>query len=392
MRICFVAPLANFLFEPAAAAVYGGSEVRAWTLAVALARRGGFEPSMLVQGSADGHPFVRDGVAVHRGDFNGGFAAPALAARLRGALSGSRRADLAAAMARIDPGIVCAFGAVAFNARLSDWCRRSGRASVLFLGSDIDVAGTLEDLAVGRSITDQPPRPDARAALLAADAIVAQTDWQADRVRRATGRIAAVVPSPIHLEGDAQPRAASQSVDVLWIGKTDDIKRPGLALDVARLCPELRFHIVANPTNETIWSELARNTPENVTLISHVPYQNIGALFRSARLLLNTSAFEGFPNAFLQAGKYGIPVVSAVVDPDGILQRNGAGLVAGADPRALGAALRRLASDSGQRTRMGQALAAYVRDRHGAAACAALLARHLAEIGANQAARPQAVP
>jgi glycosyltransferase involved in cell wall biosynthesis len=390
MRICFVAPLANFLFEPAASAVYGGSEVRAWTLAVALGRRGGFEATMLVQGSGGQDPLLRDGVAIHRGDFNGGFAAPALAARLRGALWGSRRLDLAATMGRIDPRIVCAFGAVAFNAQLAEWCRRSGRLSVLFLGSDIDVAGTLDDLAAGRSIIDQPPRPDARAALVAADAIVAQTDWQADRVRRATGRIAAVVPSPIDLEGNASV-APSSAIDVLWIGKTDDIKRPGLALEAARFCPELRFHVVVNRTNEKIWAELASNTPENVTLVSHVPYEEIGALFRGARMLLNTSAFEGFPNAFLQAGKYGIPVVSAVVDPDGVLQRHRAGLVAGSGPADLGAALRRLASDSGERTRMGEALAGYVRNHHGAEACAALLARHLTEIGAGQA-RPRAMP
>jgi glycosyltransferase involved in cell wall biosynthesis len=390
MRLCFVAPLANFLFEPAAAAVYGGSEVRAWTFAVALARRGGFEVSMLVQGSAERRPSARDGVAIERSDFAGGLAAPAFVARLRGALRGSPRADLASALARIDPQIVCAFGAVGFNAQLAEWCRRSGRILVLFLGSDIDVAGSVDDLAAGRSILDRPPRPDARAALAAADAIIAQTDWQAERVRRATGRIAAVVPSPIDLENNTGA-APSSSIDVLWIGKTDDIKRPGLALDVARLCPELRFHVIANRTNEKVWSELASNTPENVNLVSHVPYEDIGALFRGARILLNTSAFEGFPNAFLQAGKYGIPVVSAVVDPDGVLQRHRAGLVAGPDPRDLGSALRRLASDSGERMRIGEALVAYVRDHHDADACASLLARHLTEIGASEA-RPQAVP
>lgn len=390
MRVCFIAPLANFLFEPAA--VYGGSEVRAWTLAKGLARVEPFEVSAVVQGKSDQPSIVRDGVLVERCSFGSGLAAPAWPARLRGAILGSRRVDIASVVARIDPAVVCAFGAVAFNAQLADWCRRSGRAFVLFLGSDIDVAGSLDDLAAGRAIADQPPRPDALAALLAADIIIAQTEWQASRVKRETGRMAAVVASPIDAAWDIEDAPAS--FDVLWIGKTDDIKRPTLALDVARLCPELRFQMVANRTSEGLWSELVSNRPENVTLISHVPYEEVGKLFRASRILLNTSAFEGFPNAFLQAGKYCVPIVSAAVDPDGVLQRHGLGVVAGSDPRQLGTAVRRLASDPDERARMGRALQAYVKSNHSADDCVAALAHHLGQLGMRRsdAARAQVAP
>ena len=62
-------------------------------------------------------------------------------------------------------------------------------------------------------------------------------------------------------------------------------------------------------------------------MLGAVRYAESGALFDRAKLFLNTSSIEGFPNTFLQAWIRGVPVVS-FFDPDSLLRRMQLGCVA----------------------------------------------------------------
>ena len=47
-----------------------------------------------------------------------------------------------------------------------------------------------------------------------------------------------------------------------------------------------------------------------MTFHGAVPYRDAGALYSRARVLVNTSDVEGFPNTYLQAWASGTPVVA----------------------------------------------------------------------------------
>jgi glycosyltransferase involved in cell wall biosynthesis len=64
----------------------------------------------------------------------------------------------------------------------------------------------------------------------------------------------------------------------------------------------------------------------NVRMMGPVRYRDSAALFERAKIFLNTSSIEGFPNTFLQAWIRGVPVVT-FFDPDGLVQKLPAGRV-----------------------------------------------------------------
>lgn len=86
-------------------------------------------------------------------------------------------------------------------------------------------------------------------------------------------------------------------------------------------------------------------------------------MFDRARVFVNTSETEGFPNTFLQAWIRGIPVVS-FFDPDDVIRREGLGhAVASLDEMA--SAAHSLVTDSQQWLETSARCRAYMARRYG---------------------------
>src|SRR5205807_8919507 len=75
-----------------------------------------------------------------------------------------------------------------------------------------------------------------------------------------------------------------------------------------------------------LYAEVRREASRRPNLGFHgrLSYHDTNALYARARLLVNTSEVEGFPNTYLQAWINGVPV-SSYLDPDGVIGRNGLG-------------------------------------------------------------------
>ena len=155
--------------------------------------------------------------------------------------------------------------------------------------------------------------------------------------------------------------------NILWVGKSDEqVKQPSIVFKLARELPEYLFTIVMNKAIEKVYQQclLEASKLANVTLIEKVPFEEIERFFAEARLHVNTSSFEGFPNTFLQAAKYGIPTVSLQVDPAGMLSEHHCGLVAGGDYPTFKEQVRTLMSNHDVYSLYYDTSRKYIHDHH----------------------------
>ncbi len=148
--------------------------------------------------------------------------------------------------------------------------------------------------------------------LCLADGVVAQHKGQVEACQLWYGRSAVEIPNCYARPSDGGPKADGV---ILWVATIKSWKRPELFLELARMLPHLRFRMIGGPGKgeEGRFIEVAKQATtalSNVEFVGFVPYAQVGSHFDEARLFVNTSDYEGFPNTFLQAWARGVPTVS----------------------------------------------------------------------------------
>jgi len=144
------------------------------------------------------------------------------------------------------------------------------------------------------------------------------------------------------------------------------VKRPSLILEAVQQLPMYSFLMIVTPEHHADFERLAQAAQAfpNLTLLSRVPFAEVEKYFAQAKLFVNTSSFEGFPNTFLQAGKYGVPIVSLKVDPNGIISRHGSGLLCYNDPAALVTSIQRMMTEPDLYQGASENILNYLRQYH----------------------------
>ncbi len=248
----------------------------------------------------------------------------------------------------------------------SGWYCRVRRIPFVFqLASTMDSNGTVERML--------GPIYGAmyRAAVRQANLLVAQTTQQQGQIRERFGRDAALIRSVQEIpEREEKPRSG-----ILWVGRSDCIKRPDLALDLAAALPEVPFVIVCPPAENTsagAYEALRQRAKQlsHVKWIEGLSFQEADRLYATADLLINTSDQEGYPNTFIQAARVATPIGSFRVDPDELLLRHGAGFCAHGDWDTFVDSCRNLLENRTQWQNMAECAYRMARELHDAKAIA----------------------
>ena len=327
----------------------GGEAVQHALLGRALARRG-HDVSMVVadHGQADGARW--EGIRVF-GSYRLDAGLPVLRfihPRWTGMWSALKRADADlyyTSCAGMQVGLLALF------------CRRFGRRFVFRIASDTDCDGTRLLVPYARD------RWLYAYGLRRADTILVQSASQAQALELNYGLASRVAGMLVE---EPLP-APERDVDVLWVSNIRREKRPDRILMLAEELPRVNIHMVGGVLRGegALFREIehATRAKSNVTFHGRLPYWDANKLYARAKLLVNTSDIEGFPNSYLQAWIRGVPVVT-LIDPDGVIAREGLG-VAVQSPGEISGAVRRLLADRGAWEAASRRCRAYMEREYG---------------------------
>jgi glycosyltransferase involved in cell wall biosynthesis len=202
-----------------------------------------------------------------------------------------------------------------------------------------------------------------------ASCILVQTQHQKDLLKANYGLDSAIADMLVDIPDHPAPQTA-RDIDVLWLANLRSVKRPEWVIALAKMLPQVSFVMAGGPYAsqhglfETTKNEAAQLP--NLRFLGSIPHRETGELFSRAKLFLNTSELEGFPNTYLQAWANGTPVV-ATFDPDELIQKKNLGTACSARDETA-SALKNLLLDTSTRIEAGLRAHRFVKDRYGAAA------------------------
>jgi glycosyltransferase involved in cell wall biosynthesis len=191
-------------------------------------------------------------------------------------------------------------------------------------------------------LSRNPPLPNWRAVQSyklgrrLADEVVVQTSEQMALAREQLGRETHLIRSFCGLR---EPTAVARHA-FIWLGGLIDYKNPLAYVRLAELVPEAEFWMVGTRRGGQ-WDALADQVSAaaerlpNLEMLPPRSREQLFELYDQAIAVVNTSAFEGFPNTFMEGWSSGASALSLNVDPDGVIRRYDLGFVAGGDTESL---------------------------------------------------------
>jgi len=202
-----------------------------------------------------------------------------------------------------------------------------------------------------------------------ADAVVCRTGEQLEWLRTRYGREGVLIRSG-HCVPERVPEAQArlEKITILWVGRMHPLKQPDMFLDLAERLPKEQcvMVIMHDPAHDDLMRAIRARAAAlgNVTVHVDIPFDEMETFFERAKLIVNTSTYEGFPNTFVQAAMHGTPILSWTVDPDGVLARHKIGICAEESYDRLVASAELVCASEGLRAELGKKASEYAREHH----------------------------
>ena len=327
----------------------GGAQYQAKCLLDALAHESGFETYYLAQtvpaNRKRGHYEIVQ------------FGSPRPRARALGSLP-----SLYSRLSELKPDVVYQRCLMPYTGACAFYAKRHDVRFVFHVASDDDVTPPRYP-GGARSLLQRTARGIGEYGMRNANAIVVQTADQARMLRQSYGLEAVAVVPNFQPPPDGPPPARdSRLLRVVWVGNIKPVKRADLFVDLAERFvtrADMQFVMIGRRGDEQRYGTLHQRMDRlrNLVYLGEQPIERVNQEIAASDVLVCTSAYEGFPNTFIQAWLRGVPVVSTV-DPDKCLSERGAGVFV-RDGVDLARVIAELSSDRARLGALAEAARAY---------------------------------
>jgi len=310
IRVCFVCPKAYPLLNPACQATFGGAEVELYLLGTELTKDPAFQVSFVTADYGQPPQETRNNIAIFK----------SLTFREK-PLSGAWKIWLAMKHADADVYVLeTASPGVPLAAAFCKWKKKT---FVYRTASMLECNGqwVRKRKILGKAFAW---------GLRRAGAVIVQNTKDQKNLLDTLKVSSVVIPNGLSIS----PADNTKKEYVLWVGRSEAVKGPRRFIELGKQFPDEKFVIICPPaTGDNDYESLKKEaaTVCNLEFSGKVPFREMSGYFQKAKVLVNTSDSEGFPNTFVQAAAAGTAILSYAVNPDEFLTRYNCGLACNGD-------------------------------------------------------------
>ncbi|MHC4757048.1 MAG: glycosyltransferase family 4 protein [Planctomycetota bacterium] len=309
IKICFIAPKAYPLFDPQTKGTIGGAEVDLYYLSTELAKDENFDISFITADCGQQQRQLIENVNIIKSfTFR------------ENPLSSAFKIWRVLKIANADIYIIKTISLGMFLVAL--FCRIHKKIFLYRTAHQNDCDGTyIKKHPFGAFFY--------KWSLKTASIVFTQNQKDKENLKTTTSIGSITIPNGHRLT----PLTSEQRDTILWAGRSADFKRPQLFMDLARKLPQEKFTMICQRATGDEKYDIVNQTKkiDNLEFIERVPFHQTNRYFQQAKVFVNTSISEGFPNTFIQACMNATPILSMNVNPDGFLDKYNCGLCSEGD-------------------------------------------------------------
>jgi glycosyltransferase involved in cell wall biosynthesis len=345
MKICFIAPKAYPIFNPKIESTFGGAEVQLSLLAKELAKYKNLDVNFMVADYGQKDVENYSGVKIWK------------SLNLKDKKTKQIK-DFFKIFKKINANTYIQRTLTPQSGLIALYCKLKKKKFIYMVAHDRETDGIHEVYSnLFKSFL-------AKLTFKLAYKIIVQNEYQKSNILKCFKRDPFLLNSSYKIEKLKKTKKES----ILWVGRSEDWKRPGLFLELAKSFPKERFVMICpkSTKNPKLSNEIKTKIKKlnNVDFYEFIKFNKINRYFQEAKLFINTSTQEGFPNTFIQATKNKTPIISLNVNPNNLLDKYNIGYYCNDNFKKMKDNLNKLLKDKTSYKKMQDNAYKYAKEHH----------------------------